>query len=585
MIQTVVMLWPAISATGAPSSLPSLPISPTQSVLDLSEVDGWQTEAFSAAAKSQLEKLQLLLQNPATINLSSVSQLAGRQFQCGPLQSRETVVAFHDGGITVERGGVAGQAVQYRGPDGLVKALKHLAVPFERASRIRASFKIFRVDLQETTATTRQYFSLSARLQGGSREQNSVWQCKWIVDAGAELPKLLSIVVFDYEQAQISSSTHHVFSDCTEAALGGNTSFKEQLMRGHGDWTSRVENRLGVGIGGYYGLSLGDCNGDGLDDVYVCQPGGLPNRLYVHARDGTVTDRSAWAGVDWLDRTNSALFVDLDNDGDQDLVLGTWPGVMFMSNDGSGRFTFRGAVNQVQLPYSMACADYDNDGDLDIYACRYNPLYEESGDVPNPIPYHDANNGAKNFLLRNDGDWQFTDVTDLVGLDVDNQRWTYAASWEDFDNDGDADLYVANDFGRNCLYRNDSGHFVNIAQGAGVEDVGSGMSVSWGDPNRDGLMDIYISNMFSAAGNRITYQDQFRPDLSQTTRGQIRRLARGNTLYINNGDETFRDASIEAGVTMGRWAWGSLFTDLNNDGWQDIVVTNGFITTEDTGDL
>ena len=116
--------------------------------------------------------------------------------------------------------------------------------------------------------------------------------------------------------------------------------------------------------------------------------------------------------------------------------------------------------------------------------------------------------------------------------------------------------------------------------------MSAGMSASWGDFNRDGRLDIYISNMFSAAGNRITFQRQFKPGAPKTMLAQYQRHARGNSLFqagLDGGG--FSDVSVEQGVTMGRWAWGSRFVDLNNDGWEDLVVANGFISTEDTGDL
>ena len=204
------------------------------------------------------------------------------------------------------------------------------------------------------------------------------------------------------------------------------------------------------------------------------------------------------------------------------------------------------------------------------------------------MPYHDANNGNENHLLSNLGNWQFSDVTQKVALDQDNTRYSLSASWEDFDNDGDMDLYVANDFGRNCLYRNDystTGQFVNIAPQAGVEDLSAGMGVSWGDYNNDGLMDLYVSNMFSSAGNRVAYQRQFRTADDSRTRADFQRHARGNSLFENAGDGTFRDITLDAEVAMGRWAWGSLFADINNDGWRDLLVTNGLATNEDTDDL
>jgi hypothetical protein len=202
-----------------------------------------------------------------------------------------------------------------------------------------------------------------------------------------------------------------------------------------------------------------------------------------------------------------------------------------------------------------------------------------------PLPFHDANNGGQNTLWRNDGNWLFSDVTADAGLGQNNTRFSFAASWEDFDNDGDLDLYVANDYGRNNLYRNEGARFIDIAFDSNVEDTSAGMSVSWADCNRDGRMDLYISNMFSSAGNRITYQRQFKAGLDEDVRQQFQRMARGNTLYLGEPDGGFRDISEETAVTMGRWAWGSRFADINNDGWEDILVVNGFITAADTDDL
>ena len=167
--------------------------------------------------------------------------------------------------------------------------------------------------------------------------------------------------------------------------------------------------------------------------------------------------------------------------------------------------------------------------------------------------------GARNRLLRNEGNWAFTDVTAETGLDAHNTRFSFSAAWEDYDNDGDLDLYVANDFGRNNLYRNDNGYFTDAAAEAGVEDIAPGMSVTWGDYNRDGHADIYVSNMFSAAGNRIAFQDRFQPRLDTTDRALFQRHARGNSLFLSRGDGTFSDTSIASGATMGRWAWAIPF--------------------------
>jgi len=165
----------------------------------------------------------------------------------------------------------------------------------------------------------------------------------------------------------------------------------------------------------------------------------------------------------------------------------------------------------------------------------------------------------------------------------------------DVDHDGDQDLYVANDFGRNNLYLNETPprgkiRFRDIAAEKQVEDISPGMSANWGDVNNDGNPDLYVSNMFSGAGNRITFQKQFKPGESSLIRERFQRASRGNTLFLNtspdkNDSLEFDDISEGAGITVGRWAWNSKLADINNDGLQDILVANGFMTQADTGDL
>ena len=206
------------------------------------------------------------------------------------------------------------------------------------------------------------------------------------------------------------------------------------------------------------------------------------------------------------------------------------------------------------------------------------------------MPIHDATNGHRNTLLRNAGNGRFVSVSREVGLANEVPGFSLAAGWEDYDNDGDPDLYVSNDFGCNTLYRNDlvegnQRKFVNVAAAAGVEDIASGMGLAWGDTNRDGLLDLHVSNMFSSAGNRVAYQRQFHASASADTRAQFQRHARGNSLFENLGDGKFADVSVPAAITMGRWAWDAKFADINNDGWEDLLVANGYITQEDTGDL
>ena len=266
-------------------------------------------------------------------------------------------------------------------------------------------------------------------------------------------------------------------------------------------------------------------------------------------------------------------------------------GIVLAANQGDGRFEYQTLLPTADDLMSMSAADYDGDGLLDLYVCTYyqnssdGPQSRSSGVVGGDFVYHDSNSGGPNSLFKNENAFNFRNVTTETGLDQNNLRWSLAASWEDYDSDGDQDLYVANDFGRNNLFRNDGGKFVDVAAQSGVEDSASGMAVTWGDYNRDGNMDVYVSNMFSAAGNRITYQDQFKPDAPTEVRKRLQRFARGSTLMKASGSGSFDDVSEAAGVAIARWAWGTSFADLNNDGWQDILVANGNITGEDPGDL
>ena len=336
---------------------------------------------------------------------------------------------------------------------------------------------------------------------------------------------------------------------------------------------------------------MGDVNGDGLDDLYVCQEQGLPNRLFLHQSDGSAEDVSDKWGVDWLEDSRSALFVDIDNDGDQDLLVAFHGGIIVASNENEEQFKIRTIIPSSKHLMSLAAADYDNDGDLDIYATAF--LTQWRGETGSPVPqqprvYHDGDNGGKNALLRNDSDgndWKFTDVTEKVGLDENNNRFSFAVSWEDYDNDGDQDLYVANDFGRDNLYRNDEGHFTDVSNEAGAEDAASGMGITWGDYDRDGWFDIHVSNMWSSAGGRIAFQPKFMPDANTVVKKRMRSMARGNTLLKNKQNGGFDKTSADSGIEFGRWAWASMFADINNDGWDDLIVANGFLTGDQSGDL
>jgi hypothetical protein len=325
------------------------------------------------------------------------------------------------------------------------------------------------------------------------------------------------------------------------------------------------------------------------------------------------------------------LFLDLDNDGDEDLFVGrsTAPNKLFCNN-GDGTFTEVKADSPVaalaknpgvsrsdvatrgEWTSVASAADFNNDGLVDIYVGRY---LDPRTSLPTTLFY--TRNGEGNTLLRNNGDLTFTDVTEEMG--VREGGLTLGMAWGDYDNDGDADLYVANDFGRNAFFENQGASgtkdakgnpgwkpFKEIARENGTLDISYGMSATFADADNDADLDLYVSNVHSGQrwfGNKATLQNYIANTLRQreffgdaAIYDQLVELAddkwalgdrviRGNSLFRNDGEKGFADVTEEAQVNPHGWYWGSLFFDFDNDGRQDIYAANGWITGKEPDDL
>jgi Tfp pilus assembly protein PilF len=391
-------------------------------------------------------------------------------------------------------------------------------------------------------------------------------------------------------EEHVTSASKPFFRDVTEVVFEHTPPFREQLLRGVPYWRSRLDPATGIDLYGSNGIAVGDIDGDGFDEVYVCQPGGLPNRLFKFRENGTVVDITAAWGADILDDTSCALFLDLRNTGRQDLVVLRSGGPVLLVNQGT-RFELRkDAFRFATMPQGgftgMAAADFDRDGRLDLYLCCY-VYFQSEAQYTYASPYHDAQNGPPNFLFRNklteEGGGFFEDCTAETGMNENNNRFSFAPAWCDFNDDGWPDLYVANDFGRKNLYVNRAGRFRDQASEAGVEDVGPGMSAAWFDYDGDGRPDLYVANMWTDAGQRMVQDSHFSP--ARQLPDAYKRHTMGNSLFRNRGDGKFDDVTMQQRTGFGRWAWGADGHDFDNDGQPEIFVTCGMLSNESETDL
>jgi hypothetical protein len=321
------------------------------------------------------------------------------------------------------------------------------------------------------------------------------------------------------------------------------------------------------------GCAFFDYDGDGDLDIYVVNgaylkgissvrgrtnAAKLTNALYRNNGDGTFTDVTVEAGVGDRGFGMACAAADYDNDGDRDLFVTNYGRDVLYRNNGDGTFddvTDKAGVGSEQWSTGCTFFDFDRDGDLDLYVGGYlvfDPDYQHyfaAEAFPGPLAYK----GQKDILYRNNGDGTFSNVAERAGVGTSQGR-AMGVSSSDLDDDGDIDVYVANDGMENYLYRNNGdGHFSNVALDTGSAfgengEATSAMGPEFGDFDNDGLVDILV------------------PDMGY------------GCLYRNTGKGYYEEKSAKLGVArvLGQYtSWSGNFFDFDGDGELDILVVNG----------
>jgi hypothetical protein len=367
------------------------------------------------------------------------------------------------------------------------------------------------------------------------------------------------------------------------------------------------------------GLAAGDIDGDGLCDLYFCSLSG-GNQLYRNLGNWHFQEITSQAGVACPGQASTGcVLADVDGDGDLDLLVSSLGGgTRLFINDGRGRFAEpadSGLVHEGGST-SMALGDIDGDGDLDLYVAHYRTTnWKDHPPGVNPqarmvdgrvvvtpadrflaLPVRQGDNvvllerGEPDLLYRNDGHGHFVKAswTDGTFLDAagrplaeEPREWGLSVMMRDFNGDGTLDLYVCNDFffSRDQLWLNDGkGHF-RAAPPLMLRNMSlSSMSLDVADINRDGFDDFFVADMLSR--DPVSRQRQ----RSYMLKGQLKIPATDplyrpevsrNTLQLNRGDGTYAEIAQFAGIEATEWTWSCAFLDVDLDGYEDLLITNG----------
>ncbi|MFQ5638371.1 MAG: FG-GAP-like repeat-containing protein [bacterium] len=368
------------------------------------------------------------------------------------------------------------------------------------------------------------------------------------------------------------------------------------------------------------GVAVGDVNGDGLADIYFCRLDG-PNVLYKNLGDWKFEDVTAAAGVGCAEQfSTGTAFADIDGDNDLDLLVTTLGGPNFcFANDGQGNFT--DVTNTSGLlansgATTMALADIDADGDLDLYIANYKKntvrdhylpqdlefdrIVKKVGSGYEIVPEFQDHYTVELFnnkilmryeyaepdklYLNDKGHFKAVSFTDGRFLNEDGKPvsephdWGLTVRFQDIDEDGDPDIYVCNDFeSPDRIWINDgAGHFQAIPKLSIRNTSWATMGVDFSDIDRDGDLDFLLLDMLSRDPQRRKTQMLNSAPATHTI-GDIKSRPQNsrNSLFLNRGDKTFAEIAQFSGLHASEWSWSPLFLDVDLDGYEDILIATG----------
>ncbi len=342
-----------------------------------------------------------------------------------------------------------------------------------------------------------------------------------------------------------------------------------------------------------------DVNNDGFIDCLITNgpSGGQNNMLYLNDKNGGFTQVNGQSIVNDGKPSDGASFADTDNDGDLDCFVANWYGMnnLFYINQGSGTFsqvTTGKFVTDGGHSETASWGDYDNDGLVDLYVCnsagsKFNYLYHNTGNnqftkittgsaatdafASRSVNWTDIDSdgfvdlfvtneeSASENIYKNNGNGTFTTIT--TGILVTSGRNTMSGSWGDYDNDGDMDVFLANDKSLNGLYRNDGNFTFTAIVDTVSRTPSNSFSSAWSDVDNDGDLDLFVTNSFKTGTLLL------------------------NFLYLNDGDGTFTRVNNTSPATDMDWSYGCAFGDYDNDGFQDLAVATCNYNGADRYDL